>query len=60
MIDEIVGDIERDIDEWADWGLDYVENKKEVLLEKIKVVKELLEKQGYYKIKESRKEDNDC
>ena len=60
LIDEIVGDIERDIDEWADWGLDYVENKKEVLLEKIKVVKELLEKQGYYKIKESRKEDNDC
>jgi len=59
LIEEIVGDIERDIDEWADWGLDYVENKKEVLLKKIKVVKELLEKQGYYKIKESRKEETE-
>ena len=44
LIAEIVEDIERDIDEWAYWGLDYVENKKEVLLKKIKMVKELLEK----------------
>ena len=60
LIDEIVGDIERDIDDWADWACVHVKNRKEVLLEKIKVVKELLEKQGYYKIKESRKEDNEC
>ena len=59
MIDEIVGDIERDIDDWADWACVYVENRKDVLLEKIKVVKELLKKQGYYKIIESRKEENE-
>ena len=59
LIDEIVGDIERDIDDWADWACVYVENRKDVLLEKIKVVKELLKKQGYYKIIESRKEENE-
>lgn len=59
LIDEIVGDIERDIDDWADWACVYVENRKETLLDKIKMVKELLEKQGYYKIKESRKEETE-
>ena len=46
LIDEIVGDIERDIDDWADWACVHVENRKEVLLEKIKEVKVLLETQA--------------
>ena len=46
LIAEIVGDIERDIDDWADWACVHVENRKEVLLEKIKEVKVLLETQA--------------
>ena len=48
LIDEIVGDIERDIDEWADWACVHVENRKEVLLEKIKEVKHYLRSSELY------------